>query len=105
MFTARYETPLEKLGVSWLCDVVWDVEYRYFVEDYANPNSLDFSGRARDDRRSEFRTGAQKFFTKQLSLRTDYTFVDNSSNTSNLFGVHFYEYDRHIFSTQLIYDF
>ncbi len=76
---------------------------RYVWDDYDNPNSLDFFGRARDDNRIEVRAGLQKNFAAPVSLRLDYTYIDNDSNTENLFGVRFYDYDRHIFSTQLIF--
>ena len=105
MVTARIEMPLGDLDIPFLSDVVWDAEYRFFHDQYENANSLDFFDRVRRDRRHEFRTGLQKYFSKQLSLRLDYTFAHNSSNVENLFGVRFYEYDRHIVSTQLIYDF
>jgi len=38
-------------------------------------------------------------------LRLDYSFIESDSNVANLFGVGFYSYQRHILSTQLIYDF
>lgn len=105
MVTARVEVPLEGLNLPYLNDVVFDAEYRWFCDRYDNPNSLDFFGNARRDDRSEIRTGLQKFFTKNLSVRLDYTYTDNESNVANLFGVHFYEYSRHVVSSQLIYDF
>lgn len=105
MVTARLEVPLEGLRVPFLEDCVVDAEYRWFRDQYDNANSLDFFGRPRRDYRSEVRTGLQKFFNKNVSVRLDYTYVNNQSNVANLFDVHFYEYNRHIVSTQLIYDF
>lgn len=105
MVTARVEVPLEGLELPFLNDCVVDAEYRYFRDQYDNANSLDFFGRVRRDNRSEVRTGLQKFFNKNVSMRLDYTYVHNQSNVANLFDVHFYEYNRHIVSTQLIYDF
>ncbi len=105
MVTARVEVPLEGLDLPFLNDCVVDAEYRFFRDQYDNANSLDFFGRARRDSRSEVRTGLQKFFNKNVSMRLDYTYVHNQSNVANLFDVHFYEYNRHIVSTQLIYDF
>lgn len=105
MVTARVEVPLEGFGVPFLEDAVFDAKYRFFRDRYDNSNSLDFFGRARRDNRNEVRTGLQKFFNKNVSVRLDYTYVHNQSNVANLFDVHFYEYNRHIVSTQLIYDF
>ena len=105
MVTARVEVPLEGLDLPFLSDCVFDAEYRFFRDQYDNANSLDFFGRARRDNRSEVRTGLQKFFNKNVSMRLDYTYVHNQSNVANLFDVHFYEYNRHIVSTQFIYDF
>lgn len=105
MVTARVEVPLEGLNLPFLDDCVVDAEYRFFRDQYDNANSLDFFGRVRRDNRSEVRTGLQKFFNKNVSMRLDYTYVHNQSNVANLFDVHFYEYNRHIVSTQLIYDF
>ncbi|MBC7821115.1 MAG: hypothetical protein IAG10_29870 [Planctomycetaceae bacterium] len=105
MVTARVEVPLEGLALPFLNDCVVDAEYRYFRDCYDNANSLDFFGRTRRDNRSEVRAGLQKFFNKNVSVRLDYTYVHNQSNVANLFDVHFYEYNRHIVSTQLIYDF
>ena len=68
-------------------------------------NSLDFRGRARNDTRTEVRAGIQHYLTELLSLRLDYTYVNSDSNVANLFGVRFYDYGRHVISTQLIYDF
>jgi|GEM_PF-2448610 len=100
MATARIERPMKDR--SW----IWDGEVRHFWTDYDNPNSLDFFGNARTDQRTEVRTGLQKnFLSTRLSGRLDYTFIDNDSNVANLFGVHFYAYQRHILSTQLIYSF
>lgn len=96
MVTARVEQPLQR---RWIADG----EVRYFWDDYDNPNSLDFFDRARDDNRLVLRAGLQKNFCSPVSLRFDYTFTDNDSNTENLFGVRFYDYSRHIFSTQLIF--
>ena len=91
--------------MPFLNDCVFDAEYRYFRDSYDNANSLDLFGRSRRDNRHEFRSGLQKYFSKQVSVRLDYTYVNNQSNVANLFDVHFYEYNRHIVSTQLIYDF
>ena len=53
---------------------------------------------------NRMRTGNEVKGAK-VSVRLDYTYVNNQSNVANLFDVHFYEYNRHIVSTQLIYDF
>ncbi len=98
MVTARAERPLGS-------QMVIDGEVRQFWDDYDNPNSLDFAGRARTDRRTEARAGLQYIFNEHVSLRGDYTFINSDSNTANLFGVRFFDYDRHLFSTQFIYDF
>lgn len=96
MVTGRIERPLPR---GWIADL----DVRYVWDDYANPNSLDFYDRARDDERVEVRSGLQKNFPAPVSLRFDYTYINNDSNTANLFGVRFYDYDRHIVSTQLIF--
>lgn len=96
MITGRIERPMAK---GW----IWDLDTRYAFDDYQNANSLDFSERARTDRRIEFRTGLQKNFKLPVSFRLDYTYIDNNSNTENLFGVRFYDYERHVVSTQLIF--
>ena len=96
MITGRIERPLAK---GW----IWDLDTRYAFDDYENSNSLDFYERARNDRRVEVRTGLQKNFKLPVSFRLDYTYIDNSSNTANLFGVGFYDYERHVVSTQLIF--
>lgn len=96
MITGRIERPMAK---GW----IWDLDTRYAFDDYANGNSLDFNERARKDRRVEVRTGLQKNFKLPVSFRLDYTYIDNSSNTANLFGVRFYDYERHVISTQLIF--
>ena len=96
MVSGRIERPLPQ---GW----IWDLDTRYFIDDYGNANSLDFSERARKDRRVELRTGFQKNFKLPVSFRLDYTYIDNSSNTANLFGVQFYDYERHVVSTQLIF--
>jgi hypothetical protein len=98
MVTGRIEVPL---GQRWICDA----EVRQFWDDYLRPNSLDFFDRPRVDRRTEVRAGLQWYFGERLSQRLDYTFVNNDSNVANLFGVRFFDYDRHILSTQLILDF
>jgi hypothetical protein len=96
MVTGRIERPLPR---RWIIDL----DVRYVWDNYDNPNSLDFFDRPRDDNRIEVRTGLQKNFLRPVSLRFDYTYIDNDSNTENLFGVRFYDYDRHTFSTQLIF--
>src|SRR5690606_16519776 len=98
MVTGRIERPL---GYG----VIADAEVRHFWDDYASPNSLDFFDRPREDTRVEVRTGIQKAFPRNFTLRLDYTYLGSNSNTQNLFGVNFYEFDRHIVSTQAIYDF
>jgi len=104
MVTGRIETPLGKKETMF-ADLIGDAEVRYFFDRYDNANSLDFFGRNRSDDRVEVRTGLQKYLTDHLSTRVDYTFVNSDSNVANLFDVHFYSYDRHIVTTQLIYDF
>lgn len=98
MVTARYENPLNRC-------TIFDIEARYFWDDFDFGNSLDYLGRPRADERFEFRTGLQWARTERSSLRFDYTYVDSDSNVSNLFGVHFYQYDRHTVSVQYVYDF
>lgn len=98
MVTTRIESPF-----FWKS--VIDTEVRVFFDDYLHPNSLDFWGKARADTRVEYRAGWQKFLTRRLSFRLDYTYVNNTSNVSNLFDVHFYGYNRHILSSQLHFDF
>lgn len=98
MVTGRFELPITK-------QVIWDAEVRYFWVDFDNPNSLDFLGRARYDNRVEVRSGVQYYMTRHISFRLDYTYIGNNSNVANLFGVEFYTYDRHVVSTQFIYDF
>ena len=98
MATARIERPI---GKSWVADA----EIRQFWDDYDQPNSLDFFDRPRQDQRTEFRSGLQYYVTAHASLRLDYTFIDSNSNVANLFGVNFFEYDRHLLSPQFIYDF
>ena len=98
MVTGRYERPL-------CCNWIMDLDVRYIWDDYDNPNSLDFFDRARDDDRVEVRAGLQRNFAAPVSLRLDYTYINNDSNTENLFGVRFYDYDRHLFATQLIFSF
>ncbi len=105
MVTGRVEFPLTDMKVSWLQNAVFDAEVRHFWDDYRHGNSLDFFGRARSDQRLEVRTGLQKFLSRHLSLRLDYTFVNNESNVKNLFDVEFYSYSRHIVSSQFIFDF
>ena len=99
MVTARLERPL---GAG---RTMFDAEVRQFFDDYHNPNSLDFFGRRRQDQRTEVRTGLQWYRGPHVSLRLDYTFVTQSSNVSNLFGVHFFQYTRHLVTPQFIYDF
>lgn len=105
MVTARVELPLTDVKVPWLQNAVFDAEVRHFWDDYRHGNSLDFFNRARSDRRVEVRTGLQKYLSRHLSARLDYTFVNNDSNVKNLFDVEFYSYSRHIVSSQLIFDF
>lgn len=103
MLTSRVEVPVN--GQGWLSNWVCDAEFRIFFDRYANPNSLDFMGNRRSDNRAEVRTGLQKYLTEHLSLRFDYTYAKSDSNVANLFGVGFYDYDRHAITSQLIYDF
>lgn len=98
MVTARIEQPL---AGGW----IGDTEFRYFWDDFDNPNSLDFFNRARSDTRLEVRAGLQKNFCDHQAFRVDYSYFSSNSNVENLFGVRFYEFDRHVVSTQLIYDF
>jgi hypothetical protein len=98
MVTGRIEHPF---GWGWIADV----EGRYFWDDYKNPHSLDFFERARSDQRLEFRAGLQRNFNLHWTVRLDYTYIDTNSNVENLFGVNFFEFDRHIVSSQLIYTF
>lgn len=98
MANVRVEKPLND------CLIV-DAGYRHFWDNYDDPNNLDFAGRRRVDRRNEVRAGIQ--FTKSASesIRVDYTFIDSESNVQNLFGVNFFEYDRHLVSVQYVIDF
>ncbi|CAN5913757.1 hypothetical protein BH23PLA1_BH23PLA1_25350 [soil metagenome] len=98
MITGRIEVPL-----PW--QIVANAEFRQFWDDYQNPNSLDFFGRLRSDRRTEARAGFQKFLGQHLSFRLEYVYIINDSNVENLFGTSFYSFDRHLLSTLLIYDF
>ena len=95
---ARLELPL-----PW--KMVGNVGVRQFWDDYKNPNSLDFFGRPRNDRRTEVNLGLQKFLTPHVSTRADYTYSCNDSNVENLFGSSFYSYDRHVVGLLFIYDF
>ncbi len=88
-------------GFSWGCSA--DLDVRYAWDDYDHPNSLDLLGRPRRDRRIEVRAGLQKNFSRPVSLRLDYTFINNDSNTQDAVGVRLFDYDRHILSTQLIF--
>jgi tetratricopeptide (TPR) repeat protein len=94
--TGRIERPIT-MGL------IADLDIRFFWDDYDNGNSLDFFGQPRRDERLELRLGVQKNFVRPVSLRFDYTYFDNASNTENLFGVRFYDYERHVVSTQLIF--
>jgi tetratricopeptide (TPR) repeat protein len=96
--SARLEMPLPG-------KMVFNTEFRQFWDDYKHPNSLDFLGRVRMDRRIEVRAGIQKFLTPHLSLRLDYVYTDNHSNVQNLFNSSFYSYNRNTLSTLLVYDF
>jgi hypothetical protein len=98
MVTARLERPLGER-------FVFDAEVRQFWDDYANPNTLDFLGRPRNDQRTEARTGLQWYFGRHASLRLDYTYINSNSNVANLFDVHFFQYNRHLVTSQFIYDF
>jgi hypothetical protein len=98
MVTARLQFPMPYKMLA-------NMEVRQFWDDYRHPNSLDFFGRPRADRRVEFRLGVQKFFTRHLSGRLEYIYANNDSNVENLFGSSFYTYNRHTLSTLLIYDF
>jgi hypothetical protein len=98
MVTGRMEVPL------W-AGMIYDIEVREFWDNYANGNSLDFLGRPRSDQRLELRSGLQQNLNKHLAARLDYTYINSRSNVENLFGVHFFQYERHVVSTQLIYDF
>ena len=98
MATARFERPICE---RW----VMDGEVRQFWDDYDDPNSLDFFGNERSDQRTEVRWGLQWYLLRHASLRLDYTFINSNSNVANLFGVRFFEYDRHLVAPQFIYDF
>jgi tetratricopeptide (TPR) repeat protein len=98
MVTGRIESPLCR---GW----IGDIEARHFWDDYKNAHSLDFFERARRDQRLELRAGLQKNFDIHWAFRFDYTYIDTNSNVENLFGVNFFEFDRHILSSQLIYTF
>ena len=98
MFTVRAERPLLE---RWM----GDAEIRLFKDDYKHPNSLDYLGRPRDDSRVEFRLGVQRNLPEHWAFRLDYTLTDTNSNVQNSFDVNFYEYTRHIVSTQVIYEF
>ena len=95
---ARLEVPL-----PW--KTIGNAGARYFWDDYSNPNSLDFFGRPRFDRRVEVNIGLQKFLTPHISTRLDYTYICNDSNVENLFGSSFFSYDRHVVGFLMIYDF
>jgi tetratricopeptide (TPR) repeat protein len=95
---ARIEIPLP-------FKIVGNMEARYFWDDYRFPNSLDFFGRPRTDRRIEARVGAQKFLNDHLSIRVDYIYTDNQSNVRNLFDQSFYSYNRSLLSALMVYDF
>ncbi len=95
---ARLEMPI-------CCRVLGNLDVRHYWDDFRHPNSLDFFDRPRFDQRTEVRVGIQRFATRHWSQRIDYTFVNNDSNVTNLFGVQFYEFARHILSCQLVYDF
>jgi len=94
-----------RLEIPLPLKTVFNAEARYFWDDYKNPNSFDFLGRARMDRRIEARVGFQTFFTPRVSARADYVYTDNHSNVQNLYGSSFYTYNRNIVGAQLIFDF
>lgn len=104
MVTGRVEIPIATSS-PWWTNTIIDAEARVFFDKYDNPNSLDFNGRPRDDTRTEVRLGAQRYWTEHLSSRVDYTYINSDSNVENLFGVKFYDYNRHTLSSQLVYDF
>ena len=88
------------------------LDVRFSWDDYRNGNSLDALGRARQDRRFELRAGVQKNLARsrlvpwgQVSLRLDYTFIDNDSNILDVVAVRPYDYARHIVSSQTIVSF
>ncbi|MCH7724936.1 MAG: hypothetical protein IH991_00435, partial [Planctomycetes bacterium] len=49
--------------------------------------------------------GLQFIINPKVSIRTDYTYINSDSNVANLFGVRFFDFDRHLLQTLLIYDF
>jgi tetratricopeptide (TPR) repeat protein len=98
MLSGRIEQPFTSRLIA-------DAEYRIFWDDYDDPNSLDFDGRIRFDKRQEVRAGLQFACTPNQSLRLDYTYIDSDSNVANLFDVRFFEYDRHLVSLQYIFEF
>ena len=85
--------------------LIVDGGFRYFWDDYDNPNSLDFHGDERDDTRAETRTGIQWIMSRRVSTRVDYTYINSNSNVANLFGVRFFDYQKHTLTAQLIFDF
>lgn len=98
MLTVRTERPTSKKTVV-------DVEVRQFWDRYRNPNSLDFFERLRSDDRTEVRAGWQWYMTAHTSIRLDYTYINSDSNTQNLFGVRFFDFDRNLLASQFIIDF
>lgn len=95
---SRVEVPIN-------CSLIVDGGFRYFWDDYENPNSLDFYGNPRRDERLEVRTGIQRIINRHLSARIDYRYINSDSNVANLFDVRFFDYSAHNLMVQLIYDF
>ena len=94
----RLELPIRKR-------LIVDGGFRYFWDDYDNPNSLDFDEEVRVDGRAETRAGVQWILSRRVSTRVDYTYINSSSNVANLFGVRFFDYQKHSLTAQLIFDF
>lgn len=81
-----------------------DAGISYSYDGYTNANSLDDDGDDREDKEWNFSVGLTKEFTKNVSMRMDYSYTDHESNVESA-GFKPYEYDRSQFGIRLILSF
>ncbi len=79
-----------------------DFDVRYFSTITQTQTRLISSIEFETTIESNFERVANNF-TRPVSLRIDYTYIDNDSNTSNCLASASNDYQRHVLSTQLIF--
>ena len=115
-----YDGDFYDLGTTLFVPLPWklkgDVGVNFGIEDYRNPNSLDFQNRRRHDAEFAFSAGLTRPLNEWAAIRADYQYVNHDSNVLTPGGVdpdtglpvpseNPYEFSHHVVGIRMIFTY